>query len=231
VKRSSILAVAGVISVALSGCSYPLYDRLPRGQAAYSVIPPESTAADRKAFLIAPGDELSLAVVGESDLSVEKLVVDDSGTIQVPLAGEVAVAGHTPGEATRMIQQVLGTKGLRNPQVALNIGAPVLRTVAVEGQVTKPGVYPVSPATTLLSAVSMAESTTKIARLNAIVIFRIKDGQRLVARFNLERIRGGADPDPQILPGDTVVVGFSQAKSFYRDLLTAAPLLNVFAHY
>lgn len=234
VKRSVLFArvSATVIVLALAGCGNPAYRHLPLGPQAYKSIPVEAEAADRKAFLIAPGDELTLKVMGEADLSLEKIIVDNSGAIQVPLAGEIVVAGHSPGEASQNIAQLLQAKGLRQPQVALNISSPVSRTVSVEGQVTKAGVYAITPDTTLLSAVALAESPTRIAKLNDVVVLRIKNGERLAARFNLDRIRHGLDDDPQILPGDTVVVGFSQVKSGYRDLLQVSNLLyNLFTRF
>ena len=36
-------------------------------------------------------------------------------------------------------------------------------------------------------------------------------------RFDVTEVRAGRMPDPQILPGDVVVVGFSRARSLYRD--------------
>ncbi len=227
--KQSAIFLAATGALALSGCGYANYRHLPTGAAAYQTIPVEARAADLKAFLIAPGDELTLTVVGEPDLTLEKVVVDNAGTIQAPLAGEVAVAGHTPGEATEIIRQLLGTKGLRDPQVALNIASPVSRTISIEGQVTKAGVYPITPDTTLLSAIALAQSPSRIAKLDQIVVLRVRGGQHLAARFNLERIRAGLDPDPQILPGDSIVIGFSQLKSIYRDALQASNLLyNVF---
>jgi len=198
---------------------------VPIGAAAYKQIPAEAEAAARKAFLIAPGDELTLRVAGEPDLTLDKIIVDNSGAIQIPLAGEINVMGRSPGEVTQTIIQTLRTKGVREPQVALNISSPVIRTVSVEGQVTKAGVYPISPDTTLLSAVALAQSPTRIAALNEVVILRVIHGDRYAARFNLQRLRAGLDPDPQILPGDTVVVGFSQVKSIYRDALQASYFL------
>lgn len=229
-KRSSTITASIVtLAIALTGCADPRFEKLPRGQAAYRQIPVESTEADRKAFLLAAGDELALSVVGEPDLSVPKIIVDNAGTIQVPLAGEVKVIGHTPGEASEIIRQLLGAKGLRYPEVALNITSPVLRTVSIDGQVTKAGVYPISPDTTLLSAIALAQSPTRIAALTEVVVLRVKEGERYAARFDLQRIRAGLDPDPQILPGDSVVVGFSQSKSIYRDALQASNLIyNIF---
>lgn len=52
--------------------------------------------------------------------------------------------------------------------------------------------------------------------------------QRMAAVFNVGQIRAGNAPDPRIVGGDTVVVGFSALKGAFRDILTTAPLLNVF---
>jgi polysaccharide export outer membrane protein len=35
-------------------------------------------------------------------------------------------------------------------------------------------------------------------------------------------------PDPQVLPGDTIVVGFSEVKGAFRDFLEAAPIISIF---
>jgi polysaccharide export outer membrane protein len=41
----------------------------------------------------------------------------------------------------------------------------------------------------------------------------------------------GRAGDPQILAGDTVVVGSSALKSSWRDFLAAAPLFNIFTFF
>ena len=64
-----------------------------------------------------------------------------------------------------------------------------------------------------------------------IGMFRHINGERFGARFDLARIRAGRDPDPQILPGDVVVVGYSPMRQLYLDVLKAAPLFNVFTRY
>ena len=37
--------------------------------------------------------------------------------------------------------------------------------------------------------------------------------------------------DPQVLPGDVIVVGYSRVRGAYRDILQAAPLLGVFTQF
>jgi protein involved in polysaccharide export with SLBB domain len=58
------------------------------------------------------------------------------------------------------------------------------KLVSVEGQVNHAGSYPVEANTTLLGAVSMAQSPTRIAKLSETMLFRTVNGQRMVARFD-----------------------------------------------
>ena len=225
-KYAAILLL--LASASLTACSSQLYSALPTRDAAYTLMPPIDRAVTPSEYLIAPGDVVSLSVFGEPDLTFEKLPVDDAGFIQVPLVGAVRVATLTPAQASTLIASKLGTRFLRNPDVTLNVIEQTGQVVTVEGQVLKAGSYPVDGQTTLLGAIALAQSPTRIAKLDEVVIFRTIQNQRMAARFDLSRIRAGRDPDPQILGGDVVVVGFSQAKSIYRDILQAAPLFNVF---
>jgi polysaccharide export outer membrane protein len=225
-KYAAILLL--LASASLTACSSQLYSALPTRDAAYTLMPPIDRAVTPSEYLIAPGDVVSLSVFGEPDLTFEKLPVDDAGFIQVPLVGAVRVATLTPAQASTLIASKLGTRFLRNPDVTLNVIEQTGQVVTVEGQVLKAGSYPVDGQTTLLGAIALAQSPTRIAKLDEVVIFRTIQNQRMAARFDLSRIRAGRDPDPQIFGGDVVVVGFSQAKSIYRDILQAAPLFNVF---
>lgn len=228
-KTGAILLL--LVSTSLTACSSQLYNGLPTGAAAYAIIPPIDRAVTPGQYLIAPGDIVSLSVFGEPDLTLEKLPVDDAGFIQVPLIGAVKVAALTPANASSLIASRLGAQFLRNPNVTLNVIEQTGQVVTVEGQVAKAGAYPVDGQTTLLGAIALAQSPTRIAKLDEVVIFRTINNQRMAARFDLSRVRAGRDPDPQILGGDVVVVGFSQAKSIYRDVLVAAPLFNVFTRF
>jgi len=201
------------------------------GAAAYAVAPPLGPVRTIDHTVIAPGDEISVAVFGEPDISSPKLIVDEAGRIQVPLAGSIVIGGLSPSEASRAIEAKLGERYLRDPKVAVNVTAATEKLVSVEGQVNHAGSYPVNGTTTLLGAVAMAQSPTRIAKLNETMLFRTVNGQRMVARFDIKRIRAGLDPDPQIFGGDVIVVGFSQSKSIYRDIISMAPLFNILTRF
>lgn len=201
---------------------------LPAGSAAYGLIPAADPNAPRTSYVIVPNDVLNLQVFQEPDLSNEKLQVDNVGNIQMPLIGEIQAAGRSPSELAADITARLRERYIVNPQVVISVAEQAKRFVSVEGQVEKPGVYEVDREFTLLSAIAIAESPTDVASLDEVVVFRTINGQRMAARFDLRDVRSGLAPDPQILGGDVVVVGFSSVKGAWRDFLKAAPAFNSF---
>lgn len=231
-KNMGRLVVLALASTLVSACQSGIRPGgLPRGEAAYSVIPPPDAAPRPQVYRIAPGDLISVQVFQEPELSSDKVQVDESGRIQLPLAGDVLARDLSAPELSRVIAERLGRDYLRNPQVVVAVVSPREQTIAVEGEVKLPGVYKVTPSDTLLSAIARAQSPTNVAQLNEIIVFRFINGQRMGARFDLRDIRAGRAPDPQVLAGDVIVVGFSSLKGVYRDILQAAPLLNVFTQF
>ena len=229
-----VAAVAAIALLALGACTSTSTSdmaALPTGDAAYAITPPPDPDAPRTSYVIVPNDVLNLQVFQEPDLSNASLEVDNVGNIQMPLIGEVEAAGRSPSDLANDIATRLGEKYIVNPRVVVSVAKPAARFVTVEGQVNKPGVFEIGRESTLLSAIARAESPTKVAKLDQIVIFRTQNGRRLAARFKLTDIRAGAAPDPQILGGDVVVVGFSATKGAWRDFLQAAPLFNIFYRY
>src|SRR3546814_2456299 len=81
---------------------------------------------------------------------------------------------------------------------------------------------------TLLQALAQAQSPTDVANLSQVVIFRNIDGRRAGAVFDVKAIREGRTPDPEILGGDVIVVGFDAVKGAFRDFFKMAPFFYVF---
>lgn len=205
----------------LGACS--TVEDAPRGDAAYAAIPPAPAVG--MDYRIAPDDVLRIQVYHEPDLSLEDAQVTATGMVRMPLVGDISVAGLTSGEAADVIAGRLGQRYLVSPQVTLFVKKAVGRRVTLDGEVREPGLYPVEGRLTLLQAVALAKGPTRLAGLGQVVVVRQLDGQRQAALFDLAAIRKGKAPDPEILPGDRVIVGLSRAKAILGGALLAVPAL------
>ena len=180
-------------------------------------------APDRPA-LIGPLDTITVEVFGVPELGRE-LQVDASGRIAMPLLGTLDAGGKTPGELAKDIQHELAGRYVRNPNVSVNIKSSVSQVVTIDGQVTDPGLYPVTKQMTLMRAIASARGLTEFAKTGDVVILRTVDGQRMAGLYNLEAIRRGRYADPPIYANDVVLVGESKARRMFKDIVSLAPLL------
>ncbi len=220
-------AMVAAIALGTTGCATGGSNVLPSGTAAYDTIPVRaSSEADDQ--VLRPGDRLAIRVLGEPELTSDQYRVDGNGYVQVPLAGEIKAGGLAPAAFRDELTQRLGSRYIRNPQVAVSVIERRTTTFAVEGDVREPGVFEATANSTLLSAIAQAKSPTEVARLDEVMIFRMVNEQRMGARFDLNDIRKGRAADPQIIAGDTVVVGHSALKDAWQQFLKAAPAFNLF---
>jgi polysaccharide biosynthesis/export protein len=192
-------------------------------------LPPPNRSdlfADARPYLVGPFDKLTIDVFGIEELSKREVQTDASGRISFPLAGVIEAAGRTPGEIEEIIEDRLRNRFVRDPQVTVNLQETVSQVITVDGQVKKPGLYPVVGRMTLMRAVATAEGTAEFAKLDDIVIFRTVNGQQLAALYNLKAIRRGNYADPEVFANDVVVVGDSAARRLFKDALQVLPLLS-----
>lgn len=180
-------------------------------------------AADRPA-LIGPLDTIEVDVVNVPSLSRE-MQVDASGRVAMPLAGTIEVSGYTAEEISRTIEQALRRRYVRNPEVIVNIKSSVSQVVTVDGQVTEPGLYPVTNQMTLMKVIASAKGMTEFARQEDVVILRTVEGQRMAGLYNIAQIRSGAYDDPLVYANDVIIVGDSPQRRLFRDLVSVSPLI------
>jgi polysaccharide biosynthesis/export protein len=57
-----------------------------------------------------------------------------------------------------------------------------------------------------------------------VVVFRTIDGQRTAARFDVDALKAGKADDPQMQPGDVVVVDTSATKVALGNVLKVLPI-------
>lgn len=226
------VAACALMVSTMSACIRTVPTYLPSNDAAYQAISKGGAAmAVSPDYPIQAGDKIRISVFQEPDLSADEVLVDPAGNISLPLLGQIHAAGTTPARLGSQLQSAFGARYLRNPQVSVGMVEAVARTASIEGEVKQPGIYPVTPQTTLLTMLAQAKSPTPIAKLSEVLVFRTVDGQRVGGRFDAAMIRAGRAADPQILPDDLIVVGYSRVQGGYRDFLQAVPLLSIFSRY
>ena len=195
----------------------------PRGDQAYAVIPPPPAVG--MDYRLSPDDVLRIRVYHEPDLSLEDAQVDAQGMVRMPLIGAVPVAGLSASEAADVIAGRLGERYLVSPQVSLFVKKAVGRRITLDGEIREPALYPIDGRLTLSQALALGKGPTRLADTRQVVVIRRLDGQRQAAMFDLGAIRKGEAADPEILPGDQVIVGLSRAKAILGGALIAAPAL------
>ena len=161
-------------------------------------------------YILSPGDTLDLMVYKEPDLNMRSKIARD-GRVQLPLLGEVAVAGKSVREAQENIRRLYDADYLVNPQIYLNIASYTQRSITVIGQVARPGNYELQGTDRIgiIEAIGMAGGFTRIADRKRITVKRTDGKKTETIKVNTARL-----DDPQggsfiVLPGDIITVGES----------------------
>lgn len=221
-----------IVGTTLAACSdNNVGPNIHAGDGAYAAIPApqgEPTVSD---YHIGALDTLDISVFQEADISSRGVQVDASGSISMPLIGRVNAAGLTASELASKLTQKLAARFYVDPQVTVSIASSVTQRVTVQGEVEEPGIYPIQGPTTLLDTIALAKGETENASTRQVIVVRYINGKRTGAVFDMRRIRRGDDADPAILARDVIIVGHSNSKQIWHDVLRAAPLLNVFAQF
>jgi polysaccharide export outer membrane protein len=177
-------------------------------------------------YLLGPGDQLTVAVAGVTELERERIVLPD-GTILLPLIGAVPAAGRTLVELEQDITRRLSFY-LVEPVVEVNLDTlrPVVVTVA--GEVNRPGPVQLNSISTFNTTVTandrlVSENTTptistalvsaggvlRTADLRDITVRRLlPDGREVNLKVNLwETIfQGRGESNVLLQDGDVVYV-------------------------
>lgn len=177
---------------------------------------PTTASADYK---ITANDLMEFDVFGVPDMKRD-VRVNASGEIALPLIGQVPVAGLTAQAAEDRIAAKYKEKYLQDPQVSLFIKEFTTQRVAIEGAVTRPGIYPMSGQLTLLRALALSGGFAPYADLQQIVVYRNNaGGVREQTTYDLDKVRAGTVPDPSIRSDDVIVVQRNAKRTALRDSL------------
>jgi polysaccharide export outer membrane protein len=179
-------------------------------QAAESSSPAQSSAAATvetdPAYKIGPQDVLRIDVWKEPEIS-RAVPVRPDGKITLPLLNDVQAAGLTPQQLAAKISEGL-KKFITSPQVTVGVTEINSRRIFVNGEVTRPGAFPLIPNMTVLQALSSSGGFTQFARVKNIYVLRMEDGKQVKHPFNYKEAISGKRPEQNITleGGDIIVV-------------------------
>ena len=186
-------------------------------------------AGTAMALPIAAGDFLEVSEFHTPEFHSSVRVAAD-GTVTLPLAGQLKVAGMTEQAASTVIEKALVEGGmLLHPQVSVLVTNAVGQDVSVMGEVARPGVYPYTVHHRLLDLVSAASGLTANAGRLVSVFHRddpraahavvldptgtgsgtgsgVGSGTVSAVRIATAPSQAKSDSNPELEPGDTVLV-------------------------
>lgn len=194
-------------------------------------LPPPAELATQGGYIyrLGPLDKITIEVDGLPEL-LREVVVDGEGMISYPMAGSVKAGGLTTTQLARTLEDRMRRGYVRDPRVNVNVVEAVSNVITVDGQVNRPGIYPVYQDMTLIKAIALASGETDYARTSIVMVFREVAGQQYVGLYDLRAIRFGNYADPRLYPNDKVVVSESQSRRFLEAVgpfvsLVTTPLI------
>ena len=159
-------------------------------------------------YLVGPGDILAITVYDNDDLAT-KVRVSTSGTIVIPLLGQVEVQGVTVNSITDKITRLLADGYLVNPQVNIFVEDYGSKKVVILGNIRSPGLIRLSGPTNFLELVSQAGGLEKNAGDTATIQRKKSDGETgevIVVDILALIDKGDLSQNVQIQDGDTVFI-------------------------
>lgn len=186
-------------------------------------VPPSPAASERGPLLqLGPGDTVAIQVYGEPDMSSTVYVADD-GSVAVPLAGVVHVAGLSPAQAATNIEFALKSrKILVDPHVSVTVTQTRSQRVSVLGQVGTPGRYAIESNTTIFDLLAQAGGVTASGSDVIFVIRQDKNGKENRYTVDLKGLASGAGTIPTVAlkGGDSVFVPKAEQFSIFGEVQT-----------
>jgi polysaccharide biosynthesis/export protein len=168
-----------------------------------STFAPVDDAPVGGGYVLGPGDVLQLYLWGMVNNALT-LQVNRQGEIFVPRIGTIPVWGRPLGEVRQLIHEQL-SRQFSGFRMSLNLSEPRSIQVFIVGEVTRPGVYTVSPVSTIINALFVAGGPTKLGSLRIIRLIR---NNRTIGTLDMYDflLRGNRARDIRLESGDTVFV-------------------------
>jgi polysaccharide export outer membrane protein len=177
-------------------------------------------------------DQINITVPDFTEFS-STTIVDQEGTIVIPILGRITARGLTLDELETKIRYELGQRFLKEePRVIAVLNAPRPVQLTILGEVVRPGYYRVDPNTPLSQLLVSIGGSTPRADLRGVIVRRpLVDGTVLEQRVDLYTplITGEKLPDLRLQSGDTIIISRlepGQETGYDRTLVSRTSLIQ-----
>lgn len=137
---------------------------------AFLVVFPTSLhcATKQDTYVIGRDDVLDITVWQSPDLT-KSVTVQSDGTIDYPLLGSLTVAGITPIDLAKTVQEKLAQGYVKEPKVNVTVKEYNSKKILVFGEVGKPGLYKLRGEIPLLELLFMVGGANQSAKRMTII--------------------------------------------------------------
>lgn len=214
------LLIALGLLVSPAGAQEPVTS--PATQAAQ---PDRAAMSESPAINIGPGDLLDIVVFDTPELSTHVRVTQD-GFANLPVIGRIELNGRNADQAARAIEDELRRRNLLlEPHVTVFITEYASQGATISGEVRQPGIYPTLGKRRLLDMLAIAGGITSTAGKTATIVHRDDPGHPVDIALKGRPAQLADQQNPEILPGDTIVVAKSGVVYVVGDVTRAGGFL------
>ncbi|MCW8107245.1 polysaccharide export protein [Alteromonas ponticola] len=205
-SKSLLYIALGTSITLLAGCStLNSSSTLPEASTHASL----TTDVSEYQYLIGPGDTLNIFVWRNPDISGTFTVRPD-GKVTTSLVEDIQVAGKTPTQLAREIEDKLSTY-INNPRVTISVNSfsgPLSEQVRVIGEAMNPKVVNYTKNMTLLDLMIAVGGLTEFADGNDAKLVRVVDGKKRTFDIDIDDLirKGNISKNVDILPGDIIII-------------------------
>ncbi len=150
-----------------------------------------TAAAPANDYIMTPGDQLQIYVLGHPDISSTRgntdmaYIVRPDGKMNFPLVGEIDTNGLTVYEFTNLLTKEL-SEYIINPQITVNVAKLGTTRVFVFGEVSRQGMYELTKSHRVMDALGAAGGfTQKAAKKNIFLVRNVGKPEEIVQKLNI----------------------------------------------
>jgi polysaccharide export outer membrane protein len=168
-----------------------------------------TTSVDDYQYIIGPGDNLSIFVWRNPDIS-GSFVVRPDGKVTTSLVEDIEVSGKTPTALARQLEEQLG-KYINNPRVTVSVSGfrgPLSEQVRVIGEAVNPSAINYTEKMTLLDLMIAVGGLTEFASGNNAKLVRMVSGVQKTFEIRIDDLikNGEIEENIDMLPGDIIII-------------------------